>query len=55
MFAGTVKAVPDIPETPEDEYELYTYRFSPLVYREWYETPDGDPAAFYVMTYVADR
>ncbi|MGB0640885.1 MAG: hypothetical protein ACPGTU_16210, partial [Myxococcota bacterium] len=55
LFAGSVKAVPDDPSTPEDEYNLYTYRFSPLVYREWYSNANGDDAAFYVMSYVAER
>lgn len=55
VFAGSVKAVADDPSTPEDEYELYTYRFSPLVYRQWYENGDGDESAFYVMTYTAER
>jgi len=55
LFAGSVKAVPDDPGTPEDEYALYTYRFSPIVYREWYTNAMGDEAAFYVMTYVAER
>jgi hypothetical protein len=55
LFAGSVKAVPDIPETPEDEYELYTYRFSPVVYRQWYTNENDEDAAFYVMTYVAER
>ncbi len=55
LFAGSVKAVPDDPSTPEDEYDLYTYRFSPLVYREWYKNANGDDAAFYVMSYVAER
>jgi hypothetical protein len=55
LFAGSVQAVPDIPDTPEDEYELYTYRFAPVVYRQWYEGADGADSAFYVMTYVAER
>jgi len=55
IFAGSVKAVPDDPSTPEDEYNLYTYRFSPLVYRQWYDNGTGDDAAYYVMSYVAER
>jgi hypothetical protein len=55
LFAGSVQAVPDDPGTPEDEYALYTYRFSPVIYREWYDNGTEDPAAFYVITYVAER
>ena len=55
LFAGSVDAVPDDPETPEDEYNLFTYRFAPVVYREWYTNRQGDDAAFYVMSYVAER
>ncbi len=55
IFAGSVTAVPDDPSTPEDEYNLYTYRFSPLVYRHWYDNGTDQEAAFYVMSYVAER
>ena len=55
MFSGKVSAVQDNPSTPEDEYELYTFRFAPIVYRQWYTTPGGDDAALYVMTYAAER
>ena len=55
LFAGSVQAVPDDPSTPEDEYALYTYRFSPVIYRQWYDNGTEDPAAFYVITYVAER
>jgi len=55
LFAGSVDAIPDDPETPEDEYNLFTYRFAPIVYREWYTNQNGDDAAFYVMSYVAER
>ena len=55
LFAGSVHAIPDNPDTPEDEYAQHAYRFAPVVYREWYENASGDPAAFYVMTYVAER
>jgi hypothetical protein len=55
FFSGSVKAVPDNPNTPEDEYEMYAFRFAPVVYRQWYETPSGDASALYVMTYAAKR
>jgi hypothetical protein len=55
LFAGSVQAIQDDPDTPEDEYALYTYRFSPVVYRQWYDNGTDDPSAFYVITYVAER
>ena len=55
MFSGSVAAVPDNPNTPEDEYEMYGFRFAPAVYRHWYTNSAGDPAALYVMTYAAER
>ncbi len=55
MFSGSVSAVPDDPETPEDEYEMYTFRFVPVVYRHWYTNPMGEDAALFVMTYAAER
>jgi hypothetical protein len=54
-FSGSVAAVADNPGTPEDEYEMYTFRFAPAVYRHWYTNEAGDPAALYVMTYAAER
>ena len=55
MFSGRVSAVPDNPDTPEDEYNLYAFRFAPVVYRHWYTNPMGDEAALFVMTYAAER
>ncbi len=55
MFSGSVAAVPDDPSTPEDEYNLYTFRFAPVVYRQWYENAFGDQTPLYVMTYAAER
>ena len=55
MFSGKVSAVPDNPSTPEDEYNLYAFRFAPVVYRHWYTNPVGEDAALFVMTYAADR
>ena len=55
FFSGSVAAVPDDPKTPEDEYEMYGFRFAPAVYRHWYQTETGDDAALYVMTYAAKR
>jgi hypothetical protein len=55
MFSGKVGAVPDKPDTPEDEYLMYNFRFAPVVYRHWYENASGGDAALYVMTYAAER
>lgn len=55
MFSGKVAAVPDDPNTPEDEYNMYAFRFAPVVYRHWYTNPAGDEAPLFVMTYAAER
>ena len=54
-FAGNVPAIPDNPQTPEDEFQVHRYSFMPGVYRHHYTDRYGDPAAFYVMTFAAAR
>ena len=51
-FAGSIPTLQDNPDTPEDEYDLYSYSVSPYVYIQEYETPDGDLGAYYVQTYT---
>jgi hypothetical protein len=55
VFGGDVPAVPDDPSTPEDEYELYRYTFSPWVYRRHYTDVAGNDAAYYVLGYTVGR
>jgi hypothetical protein len=54
-FAGEVPSIPDDPETPEDEFELYRYAFSPYVYRQHYTDPAGQDAGYYVLTYSVGK
>ena len=55
LFGGTAPAVPDDPETPEDEYLNNAYSFSPYVYREHYEDREGNDAAYYVMSFAVAK
>lgn len=50
-FAGSVPALPDKTETPEDEYLLYRYGFTPFVYRDHYQNAAGEDAGYYVINY----
>jgi hypothetical protein len=52
IFAGGVPPIPDDPETPEDEYAIHRYGFSPYVYRHHYTDRDGADGAYYVMHYA---
>lgn len=55
IFAGSVPAVPDNPDTPEDEFELWRYAYSPYVYREHYVDKAGEDAGYYVLNYTVGR
>ena len=50
-FAADRSQAVDVAGTPEDEYTLYGYRFSPLVYKQHYTDVDGQDASFYVLSY----
>jgi hypothetical protein len=52
IFAGSVPAIPDVVGTPEDEHALHAFSFSPYVYRERYERPDGSDAGYYVLGFT---
>jgi len=54
-FAGHVPPVRNDPETPEDEFGLYGYSFTPLVYRHRYTDSDKKGSAFYVLTYAVGK
>lgn len=55
MFNGTLPAVPDDPDTPEDEYSSHRYAAIPYVYLHDYTDHEGNEASFYVMTYSVER
>ena len=52
FFSGTLPAIPDNPDTPEDEYLEYAYTTLPYVYREHYTDAEGNDAAYYVVSYA---
>lgn len=54
-FGGGVPPVRNDPRTPEDESELFGYGFSPIVYREHYETVNGNQGGYYVVTYTVAK
>lgn len=50
-FWGMVPPIRNDVRTPEDEHALHGYSFSPVVYRDFYETKDGKQGGFYVVSY----
>jgi hypothetical protein len=52
LFGGSVPALADDPQTPEDEYLENAYSFAAYVYKEHYEGPDGDDRSYYVLDYA---
>jgi len=55
MFNGTLPAIPDNPNTPEDEYSQHRYSATPYVYLQDYQDVEGNDAAYWVMTYTAEQ
>ncbi len=55
VFSGAVPPIRDDPNTPEDEYALYNYGFSPIVYRQRYVDHLGAESGYFVQTYTAAR
>jgi hypothetical protein len=51
-FAGRVPPIPDDPNTPEDEFMLHRYTFTPLVYREHWTNAEGEDSGYYVLSYA---
>jgi hypothetical protein len=51
-FAGSIPTLRDDPDTPEDEYAIYSYSVEPFVYVEHYTAEDGTEGAYYVQTYT---
>jgi len=51
-FTGAIPPIPDDAATPEDEYLVHRYAFTPIIYRHHYEDQYGDPGA-YIVIYAA--
>jgi len=51
-FWGSLPAIPDNPDTPEDEYLDHAFAMTPFVYRQHYSDPAGEDASYYVLSYA---
>lgn len=54
-FSGSVPPLRDNPSTPEDEFAINSYSFTPVVYSEHYMTPQKKDATYWVVTYTVGR
>jgi len=52
LFGGGVPAVPDDPDTPEDEHAAHGFTYSPKVHREYYTDGNGNQAGYYVLSFT---
>jgi hypothetical protein len=52
LFAGDVPPIPNDPETPEDEFAINRYSFTPLIYRQPYVDFAGEESGFYVVAFA---
>jgi hypothetical protein len=52
VFGGFAPTLPDDPATPEDEYQLFQYSFSPIVYLDRYVNSEGVETPYYVYHYM---
>ena len=55
LFAGGIPPIPDDPNTPEDEFDVFRYSFSPYVYRQRYVDAYGAEAGYYVMHFAVSQ
>ena len=55
LFAGGIPPIPDDPTTPEDEFDVFRYSFSPYVYRQRYVDAYGAEAGYYVMHFAVSQ
>lgn len=55
LFGGGVPPLMDDPSTPEDEYVVHSYSFSPYVYQQEYTDAAGQTASFYVYDFVVGQ
>jgi len=52
LFYGGIPPIYDDPATTDiDEYLKYSYSVTPVVFRQHYQTADGQDAAYYVVSY----
>ncbi len=54
-FGGKIPAIPDNPSTPEDEFAINHYGFTPFVYRQHYTAKNGKDAGYYVLYYAVAK
>ena len=54
-FGGSIPPSKDDPNTPEDEFAIWRYSFTPYVYRHHYKDYTGESSGFYVVTYTVNR
>jgi len=54
-FGGNVPGIPDNPATPEDEYLVHGFAFSPYVYKQSYKDAAGSSAGYYVLNYTVRK
>ncbi|GAC1351274.1 MAG: hypothetical protein NVSMB1_02710 [Polyangiales bacterium] len=55
VFGGGVPPILNNAGTPEDEFKLKAYTFTPYLYREHYKDADGKDAGYYVMLYAVSK
>ena len=54
-FSGSVPPIRDNPATPEDEFAIHGYSFTPYVYRAHYVTKEEQDAGYFVVTYTVGK
>jgi len=52
LFSGGVPPIPDDPNTPEDEFLLNRYAFTPNIHRQKYINHHDEEASYYVMSFA---
>jgi hypothetical protein len=55
FFSGSLPALPDDPDTPEDEWSQHRYSINPYVYLHTYETENGGEAYYYVQHFIVEQ
>ena len=55
FFSGNLPALPDDPNTPEDEWSQHRYSINPYVYLHSYETENGGEAYYYVQNFIVEH
>ncbi len=51
-FEGAVPPIPDDPATPEDEYAMWRYGFTPYFYQREMVSSEGEPVTVFVADYT---